>query len=78
MGEAVYGNLEVAAGDDDLIIPYTRCFLKGTELTENVTLQRYNEANFANHQDIYNDPDAQKLVFNALRRHIPAKPERVF
>ena len=43
-----------------------------------MTLQRYNEANFANHQDIYNDPDAQKLVFNALRRHRPAKPERVF
>jgi hypothetical protein len=68
----------VAAGYDEIIIPYTRCFLKGTELTENVTLQRYNEANVANHQDIYNDPHAQKLVFNALRRHRPAMPERVF
>lgn len=46
--------------------------------TENVTLQRYNEANVADHQDIYNDPDAQKLVFHALFRPGPAKPERVF
>ena len=52
--------------------------MKGRELAENITLQRYNEANVANHQDIYNDPDAQALVFDALRRSGPARPERVF
>jgi triacylglycerol esterase/lipase EstA (alpha/beta hydrolase family) len=69
---------QIATRYDEIIIPYTRCFLKGRELAENITLQRYNEANVANHQDIYNDPDAQTLVFDALRRPGPARPERVF
>jgi triacylglycerol esterase/lipase EstA (alpha/beta hydrolase family) len=69
---------QIATKYDEIIIPYTRCFLKGRELTENITLQRYNEANVANHQDIYNDPDAQALVFDALRRPGPARPGRVF
>lgn len=69
---------QIATKYDEIIIPYTRCFLKGEERTENITLQRYNELNVANHQDIYNDPDAQKLVFNALFRPGTARPERVF
>jgi triacylglycerol lipase len=39
------GSFTVIATDDyEIIIPYTRCFLKGEERTENITLQDYNGA----------------------------------
>lgn len=69
---------QVATDDDEIIIPYTNCFLKGTERTSNVTLQDYNGGLPVTHQNIYNDPFAQKLVFDALANPGPADPERAF
>lgn len=70
----------VATRYDEIIIPYTRCFLRGSppRLTRNVTLQRYDPANTAIHQTVYNDPDAVRLVFDALSRRGPARPGAVF
>src|SRR5215210_1621588 len=69
---------QIATDDDEIIIPYTRCFLKGKERTENITLQNYNGGAPVTHQNIYNDPFAQKLVFDALANPGPADPERAF
>jgi triacylglycerol lipase len=68
----------VATDDDEIIIPYTRCFLKGEERTENITLQDYNGGLVVTHQNIYNDPVAQRFTFDALANPGPANPERVF
>jgi triacylglycerol lipase len=68
----------IATDDDEIIIPYTRCFLKGTERTKNITLQDYNGGLEVTHQNIYNDPVAQKFTFDALANPGPANPERVF
>jgi triacylglycerol lipase len=68
----------IATDDDEIIIPYTRCFLKGTERTKNITLQDYNRDLLVTHQNIYNDPVAQKFTFDALANSGPANPERVF
>jgi triacylglycerol lipase len=68
----------IATDDDEIIIPYTRCFLKGEERTENITLQDYNGGLVVTHQNIYNDPVAQKFTFDALANPGPANPERVF
>lgn len=69
---------QIATDDDEIIVPYTRCFLRGTERTRNITLQRYNGGLPATHQNIYNDPFAQKLVFDALANPGPANPNRAF
>lgn len=69
---------QIATDDDEIIIPYTRCFLRGTERTENITLQDYNGGLPVTHQNIYNDPFAQKLVFDALANPGPADPQRAF
>jgi triacylglycerol lipase len=69
---------QIATDDDEIIIPYARCFLKGRERTENVTLQDYNGGLVVTHQNIYNDPFAQDLVFDALAYPGPADPERAF
>ena len=69
---------QIATDDDEIIIPYTRCFLRGRERTENITLQDYNMGAPVTHQNIYNDPFAQKLVFDALANPGPADPERAF
>jgi triacylglycerol lipase len=70
---------QVATDDDEIIIPYTNCFLKGTERITNVTLQDYYEPDvFVTHQNIYDDPFAQALVFDALANPGPADPERAF
>lgn len=68
---------QIATDDDEIIIPYTRCFLKGTERTRNITIQDYRERPIT-HQNIYNDPAAQRLVFDALANPGPANPERAF
>jgi triacylglycerol lipase len=67
----------IATDDDEIIIPYTRCFLKGEERTENITLQDYNGGLVVTHQNIYNDPVAQRFTFDALANPGPANPERV-
>ena len=69
---------QVATDDDEIIIPYTNCFLKGTERTRNITLQDYNGNLPVTHQNIYNDPFAQDLVFDALAHPGPADPDRAF
>lgn len=66
----------VATDDDEIIIPYTRCFLKSRQRTVNLTLQDYNGGLVVTHQNIYNDPYAQALVFDALAHPGPADPDR--
>ncbi len=69
---------QIATDDDEIIIPFTRCFLKGEKRTKNITLQDHNGGLPVTHQNIYNDPFAQKLVFDALANPGPAKPKRAF
>lgn len=69
---------QIATDDDEIIIPYTRCFLRGQERTRNITLQRYNGGLVVTHQNIYNDPFTQRLVFDALANPGTAKPGRAF
>lgn len=69
---------QIATDDDEIIIPYTRCFLRGREHTRNIVLQRYNGGLVVTHQNIYNDPFVQKLVFDALANPGTAKPARAF
>ncbi|HEV8044183.1 MAG TPA: alpha/beta fold hydrolase [Rubrobacter sp.] len=69
---------QIATDDDEIIIPYTRCFLRGEERTKNLTLQDYNRGLVVTHQNIYNDPFVQKLVFDALANPGTAKPARAF
>jgi triacylglycerol esterase/lipase EstA (alpha/beta hydrolase family) len=69
---------QIATENDEIIIPFRNCFLKGTERTRNLILQRYNNDLFVTHQNIYNDPTAQKLVFDALANPGPANPQRTF
>jgi triacylglycerol lipase len=68
----------IATDDDEIIIPYTRCFLKGEARTETITIQDYNGGLMVTHQNIYNDPVAQKFIFDALANPGPADPERVY
>ncbi len=69
---------QIATDDDEVIIPYTRSFLKGKARTENITLQDYNGGLPVTHQNIYNDPFVQELVFDALANPGPANPGRAF
>jgi hypothetical protein len=41
-------------------------------------IQRYNGGLVVTHQNIYNDPTAQKLTFDALANPGPANPQRAF
>ena len=66
------------ATDDDEIIPYTRCFLRGKKRTVNVTLRDrkpYRNV-LVTHQNIYQDPYAKAPVFDALDNPGPANPKR--
>jgi triacylglycerol esterase/lipase EstA (alpha/beta hydrolase family) len=69
---------QIATNDDEIIIPFKNCFLRGTERTRNLIIQRYNGGLVVTHQNIYNDPTAQKLTFDALAHRGPADPRRVF
>ena len=69
---------QIATNDDEIIIPFRNCFLRGTERTRNLIIQRYNDGLVVTHQNIYNDPTAQKLTFDALANPGPADPRRVF
>ena len=55
-----------------------RLNVKGEERTENITIQDYNGGLMVTHQNIYNDPVAQKFIFDALTNPGPADPERVY
>ncbi len=66
----------IATDDDEIITPYTRCFLKGKERTVNLVLQNYNGGAPVTHQNVYNDPYAQALVFDALAHPGTADPQR--
>ncbi len=69
---------QIATRNDEIIVPFTNCFLKGEERTANIVLQRYNGGLPVTHQNIYNDPFAQKLVFDALANPGPARASRAF
>lgn len=70
---------QIAINNDEIIIPFRNCFLKGTERTRNLILQRYKDDPLpVTHQNIYNDPTAQKLVFDALANPGTANPRRAF
>lgn len=69
---------QIATDDDEIIIPYTRSFLKGKARTVNLTLQDYNGGLPVTHQNIYNEPFAQELVFDALANPGPADAGRAF
>ena len=68
---------QIATSDDEIIRPYTNCFLKGTELTRNLILQRYYDPDIVvTHQNIYEDPIAQEFMLDALANPGPARPSR--
>lgn len=69
---------QIATDDDEIVIPYTNCFLRGAKQTANITLQDYNGGLVVTHQNIYDDPFAQALVFDALANPGPADPQRAF
>jgi triacylglycerol lipase len=75
LGTASY--TQIATDDDEIIIPYTRCFLRGKERTVNLTLQDYYDPDIiVTHQNIYDDPIAQELMLDALDNPGPTKPGR--
>lgn len=69
---------QIATENDEIIIPFTRCFLKGKQRTQDVTLQKYKPYSdvVVTHQNIYQDPYAKALAFDALDNPGPAKPKR--
>lgn len=58
-GSASYAQ---SSTDDEITIPYTRCFLKGGQRTA------------LTHHDIYDDPIAQEFLLNGLNNPGPSKP----
>ena len=75
LGSASY--TQIATDDDEIIIPYTRCFLKGEQRTVNLTLQDYYDPDVVvTHQNIYDDPIAQEFMLDALNNPGPTKPGR--
>ena len=69
---------QIATRNDEIIVPYTNCFLRGTERTRNITIQNFNNGLPVTHQNIYNDTFVQRLVFDALANPGPANPQRAF
>ena len=72
---------QIATEDDEIIIPFRNCFLKGTGRTRNVILQNFYRKYYqtdpvVTHQNIYDDPVAQELMFDALDNPGPADPDR--
>ncbi len=68
---------QIATENDEIIIPYTNCFLKGTERTRNLTLQKYYQPEVVvTHQNIYDDPVAQEFMLDALDNPGTAQPRR--
>ena len=73
-GDGSYTN--IATNDDEIIIPFRNCFLKGDARTINLIVQRYNNGAPVTHQNIYQDPYAKALVFDALDHRGTADPDR--
>ncbi len=68
---------QIATNDDEIIIPFRNCFLKGEERTRNVILQNYyGEEVPVTHQNIYDDPIAQEFMLDALDNPGPVDPNR--
>jgi triacylglycerol lipase len=73
---------QIATEDDEIIIPFRNCFLRGTQRTRNVILQNfYRKYQLApdppiTHQNIYDDPVAQEFMFDALDNPGPVNPDR--
>lgn len=71
---------QIATEDDEIIIPFRNCFLKGTERTRNVILQnyyrKYYEDVVVTHQNIYEDPVAVQFMLDALDNPGPVNPDR--
>ena len=75
LGSASY--TQIATNDDEIIRPFTNCFLKGEKRTKNLILQDYYPVDVPiTHQNIYDDPIAQEFVFDALANPGPTNPER--
>ena len=79
LGSASYS--QIATNDDEIIIPFTRCFLKGDQRSINVTVQRHYRQRYGvdpvvTHQNIYDDPVAQEFMLDALDNPGPTKPGR--
>lgn len=74
LGTASY--TQIATDDDEIIIPFKNCFLRGDKRTRNLLLQDHNGRVVVTHQNIYNDPIAQEFVFDALDNPGPTKPGR--
>jgi triacylglycerol lipase len=75
LGNASY--TQIATDDDEIIVPYTNCFLRGERRTANLTLQDYYEPDIVvTHQNIYDDPIAQELMLDALDNPGPARAGR--
>jgi triacylglycerol lipase len=72
---------QIATEDDEIIIPFRNCFLKGTERTRDVILQNYYRKNYqldptVTHQNIYEDPVAVQFMLDALDNPGPVDPDR--
>ena len=72
---------QIATDDDEIIIPFRNCFLRGTERTENVILQNYYQRKYdlnpvVTHQNIYEDPVAVQFMLDALDNPGPVDPDR--
>lgn len=71
---------QIATEDDEIIIPFRNCFLKGTERTRDVILQNYYRKYYTDtvvtHQNIYEDPVAVQFMLDALDNPGTVDPDR--
>lgn len=77
LGSASY--TQIATNDDEIIIPFTRCFLRSEVRTANLILQAeygYGQEVPATRQNIYDDPVAQEFMLDGLDNAGPARPKR--
>jgi triacylglycerol esterase/lipase EstA (alpha/beta hydrolase family) len=75
------GSFTQVATNDDEIIPFKNCFLKGEVRARNLVVQRYYKRYYqqdviVTHQNIYDDPVAQEFMLDALDNPGPASPAR--
>ena len=72
---------QIATEDDEIIIPFRNCFLKGTKRTRDVIIQNFYRKNYqldpiVTHQNIYDDPVVQEFMLDALDNPGPVNPDR--
>jgi triacylglycerol esterase/lipase EstA (alpha/beta hydrolase family) len=65
----------IATQYDEVITPYTNCFLTKAENVKNITLQEVCSEDFTDHIGISYDPIALRLVLNALDPSTAEEPE---